>query len=98
MIIACDVLIYMGDLQPVFVATHASLQPYGWFAFSVEVGEEEPYSLQDTGRYAHHEKTVKNWIQKAGYNIHLAKNIIGRVEDGKDVHQLLVIAKKKSKK
>ncbi|TFW19871.1 methyltransferase, partial [Massilia arenosa] len=56
-IVAADVLVYLGDLQPLFAAAGSALRPGGLFAFSVERAEGSVagtgYLLQPSGRYAH---------------------------------------------
>lgn len=52
MVIAADMLIYIGDVAELFrlVATH--LKPGGSFLFTVETGERD-FTLAPTGRYQH---------------------------------------------
>jgi predicted TPR repeat methyltransferase/Flp pilus assembly protein TadD len=53
LILAADVLVYIGDLQ--FLLAHAAkkLAPEGIFAFSVEITEKMNYVLLSSGRFAH---------------------------------------------
>jgi predicted TPR repeat methyltransferase len=53
LILAADVLVYIGDLQ--FLLAHAAkkLAPEGIFAFSVEITEKTNYVLLSSGRFAH---------------------------------------------
>ena len=51
-ILAADVFIYLGDLQPVFAAASRALVPGGRFAFSIEDLLHGKYQLQRSGRYA----------------------------------------------
>jgi predicted TPR repeat methyltransferase len=52
LIAAGDVLIYFGDLGPVFAAAAGALRPGGLFVFSVEKGDDG-HELQTTGRWRH---------------------------------------------
>jgi predicted TPR repeat methyltransferase len=52
-VLATDVFIYLGDLQPVFAAAARALVPGGLFAFSVEAFDEGDFTLRPYGRYAH---------------------------------------------
>jgi predicted TPR repeat methyltransferase len=54
LIMACDCLVYFGDLQPVATAAARRLKPGGLLAFTTEKGEREPFHLSDSGRYKHH--------------------------------------------
>ena len=53
LITAADVLIYLGDLTPLFAAVARALAPAGWFALTVERSDDVDARLQATGRYAH---------------------------------------------
>jgi predicted TPR repeat methyltransferase len=53
LVAAADVLIYLGDLRPVFDAAEKTLRSGGGFAFTVEACEGEGYVLQDSRRFAH---------------------------------------------
>ena len=60
LVVACDVLIYVGDLAPLFAAVTRVLAPGGVFAFTVEEGHAEAgYDLLPTLRYAHSEAYLR---------------------------------------
>ena len=52
-VLAADVLIYCGDLAPLFASIAHRLVTGGLYAFSVEIAEGEAFVLQASGRYAH---------------------------------------------
>lgn len=54
-LVAADVLIYFGDLRPVFAEAAAALRPGGLLAMSTEFREPsgEGYHLEKSGRFAH---------------------------------------------
>lgn len=58
LILAADVLIYFGDLAPLFSAAAAALPPGGLMAFSTELGEHG-WKLLPTARYAHGDAYVR---------------------------------------
>jgi predicted TPR repeat methyltransferase len=53
LIVAADVLVYFGDLAPVFSAAASALKSGGIFACSTEWQAGERYRLQPSGRFAH---------------------------------------------
>jgi predicted TPR repeat methyltransferase len=53
LVVAADVLIYFGDLAPIFAAAAAAMRPGGLFAASTESGPETGYRLRPSGRFAH---------------------------------------------
>lgn len=54
LVVATDVLIYVGELEQVFRKVRQRLTPGGYFCFSLETDHETPsFRLQRTARYAH---------------------------------------------
>ena len=55
LVLAADVLIYIGDLSRLLRETARVLRAGGWFAFSIEQPSQacETYRLEQSGRYAH---------------------------------------------
>ena len=53
LIVAADVLVYFGDLKPLFEALSATLTEQGRFAFSVEASDGPSVQLGPHHRYAH---------------------------------------------
>jgi predicted TPR repeat methyltransferase len=51
-IVAADVLIYIGDLTHLAIAAATALRPGGLFAFSIEV-TDAGYRFLTSGRFAH---------------------------------------------
>ena len=59
--VAADVLIYFGDLGPLFAAVAAAVRPGGLFAFSVEtLADPGAYRLLPSGRFAHTPSYVRS--------------------------------------
>ena len=53
LVIAADLLIYFGDLRPLWAALTEVLRPGGLLAFNTERLEDEGYRLLPSGRFAH---------------------------------------------
>ena len=53
LVVAADVIIYIGDLIPLFHAVAMTMRPGGLFAFSTELLIGEGYRVQPSGRFAH---------------------------------------------
>jgi predicted TPR repeat methyltransferase len=58
LLIALDVLIYIGDVQSIFKAVRKSCKPSSLFVFSTEIQDENGYSLLKSSRYAHSDKYI----------------------------------------
>ena len=56
--VALDVLIYIGDVKPLFSTVSKCSNSDSLFIFSVEIQEKEGYSLLQSSRYAHSDKYI----------------------------------------
>ncbi|KQQ47206.1 hypothetical protein ASF61_00690 [Duganella sp. Leaf126] len=92
--VAADVLVYIGDLAPVFAAVHQALRDGGRFCFSVEAGAEggPDYALQASNRYAHTLPYLDRLAGASGFTILATDTIIAREENGTPItaHILLL--------
>ncbi|MGD0800912.1 MAG: methyltransferase domain-containing protein [Terracidiphilus sp.] len=94
LIVACDCLVYFGDLQPVAVSASRRLKPGGCFAFTTERGEKFPFHLSDSGRYTHHTDHIRAIAAKAGLSVARLEEGFLRTERGVEVTGLLALLRK----
>jgi predicted TPR repeat methyltransferase len=81
--IATDVLIYLGDLQPLFAATASKATPDALFCLSTERTGAADWIVQTTGRYAHHPDYVRKIARENGWQeLRSARTDIRREGDG----------------
>lgn len=95
-ITALDVLIYVGDLEPVIPNAHRILTSGGRFIFSCESASKEvkSFSLQDTQRYVHNEDYVHKLLISVGFkDIQFEEQSI-RLEAGQPVQGFVVTVRK----
>lgn len=59
-IVAGDVLVYVGNLAEFIPLVADALRPSGYFIFNAELSQDKDYTATISGRYAHH----KNYIDK----------------------------------
>jgi len=91
LILAADVLIYIGDLNHTFKYVKPLMSPNSKFAFTLEKSAELGYSLTVTGRYAHHADYITALSAKYGYRIdHLSQDTL-RYQYGKKVEGHVVV-------
>ena len=98
-IIACDVLVYLGDLSLCFRKCFNSLiNSKGVFAFSTESLPEEtgsqPFLLHECARFAHKASYIKQLAIEVGFEILCMEKTTIRKNEGKDVLGNLVIVRK----
>jgi predicted TPR repeat methyltransferase len=92
--IATDVLVYIGDLAPLFKTISDHATPGAYFVFSTETESEAKYILRPTGRYAHSRKYIEELANEFGYTI-LACNIEDlRVEGSQPIKGELFVLQK----
>ncbi len=67
LLVAADVVVYIGDLEPVFAAAAGALRPGGFLAFTVEWRRRPGYKLTGSGRYTHNPAYVRRCAKAAGF-------------------------------
>jgi predicted TPR repeat methyltransferase len=96
LIIAADVLVYMGDLARLFAAAAAALRAGGVFLFSVEAATDADFLLLPTQRYAHSLNYLHRLAESNGLTMRFTEESVLRLEKGADVPGYLVLAEKKA--
>ncbi len=101
LLIAADVLVYIGDLQELFAAAARSMAPVTgsppaprYFAFSVEApppGSMAPFSLTGTGRTCHSAGYVTALAASNGFAVRAVQREVLRRNAGEDVVGSLVV-------
>jgi len=94
LVVAADVLNYLGDLSPVMPALAAALAPGGTAAFSVEVGEEVPFALGPGLRYRHQPAHLRGLFAAAGLAVLAEQACVLRQEQGQPVPGMLWVLRK----
>lgn len=95
LVVAADVLIYLGDLENVFALVAALLVPGGLFAFSVEATEEAGFVLQPSLRYAHSRTHVEALFVRHGLVGRLCEQITVRMDAGVPIAGLAFVAERR---
>ncbi len=91
-IIACDVLTYIGDLSRLFAAVEAALTPGGLFAFTTELAPETTtYTLQTSIRYAHSPSYILQMAEQNHLTSLTQQNITLRLQHNKPLPGLLTV-------
>ena len=93
-IAACDTLIYFGDLRQVIIPAGRRLRPDGVLVFTTEQGEQAPFGLTDSGRYAHHRTHVAEVATEAGLYVHRLNESVLRYEYGEPVIGLVGVLRR----
>lgn len=95
-IVAADVLIYIGDLAVAMRDCFKVLKPAGWLFFSVEAAEDggPSFVLRKSMRYAHTAEYVRQQLAAAGFAEPLIEAIDLRMEQDAVIRGYLVAVQK----
>jgi predicted TPR repeat methyltransferase len=91
LLLAADVLVYIGDLAPVFSAAARILCADGLFALTVQSGDTG-YQLGPDLRFAHAPAYIEKEAANSGLRIIKMESAVTRQDAGHDVQGLIVIA------
>ena len=94
LIIAGDVLTYIGDLSTIFQKTAISLRANGFLIFSIEKSLQAPYTLQKNMRYAHQHSYIQKLTLQNGFVVIQSDSIVLRTQEKKPVNGFLFLLQK----
>lgn len=94
LIVAADVMVYIGNLVPVLENAARALTSGGRVAFTCERGEGDGYLLHEGRRYAHGEGHVRAAALAAGLEIELLEDVVPRWDRGQPVPGMLVVLRR----
>ncbi len=94
LVLAADVLVYIGDLAPVFAAVRPAMKPGGLFAFSVQAGRGDDFELKRECRYGHNPGYIARLAEMSGFEILAIEDAVCRREAGQDVPGALVLLRR----
>jgi predicted TPR repeat methyltransferase len=98
LVLAVDVLVYMGNLHPLFTCLKQSLASNGLFVFSTQHFMGEGFKLGDDMRYAHSVAYLEQLAQTCGFKIETIQQASMRQDRGVDVAGLIVILSNENSK
>ena len=90
-LVAADVLVYLGDLRPLFAAASRAMAQGAPFVFTVEtLWTGEGFELAETMRFRHSRGYLEEQATANGFTVLAIKTRSARVERGAPVPSLLV--------
>ncbi len=95
-IVACDVFIYVGRLEPHVPDIMRILRPNGMVALTFEQSETAPLDLRRSGRYAHSVDGVTHALEAGGLTDVRIEPITLRHEAGVPIAGFIATARKRS--
>lgn len=94
LILAADVLTYIGALENLFKWIAKALKPKGLFAFTTEKTSAADYVLQPSARFAHHPKYIETLSREMGFDIVICENTVLREQKKQPLEGYLWIIQK----
>lgn len=91
LVVAADVLVYFGALEPLFAQVRQALRPGGRFCFSVELGGDGGFVLQASRRYAHGAAYIQSLAADHGFVIAEQASATLRKEGGAAIEGMLFV-------
>jgi predicted TPR repeat methyltransferase len=94
-VLAADVFVYLGELEPCFNQSTRVLEPGGLLAFTVQTHEGEGVVVGADRRFAHGEGWLRQRLGEAGLTALLVEPASTRQDRGLPVPGLLVVAERR---
>lgn len=91
LVVAADVFVYIGDLDPAFAGARRALRPGGLFAFTVQSGEGADWAVGADLRYAHSRRYVARLAAAHGFAMSVLEDASTRKDAGRDVPGLVAV-------
>ena len=89
-----SILVYVGDLAPLFGQMRRALRAGGLFAFSCEALDDgRDHAILPSNRFAHAIDYVTRTAQAAGFDVVAAQRAVLRQDHGRDIAGHLVVAR-----
>lgn len=98
LILSSDVVMYVYDLTVIFREAKRVLRQDGLFAFSTESLEDDAgrdVIERESARYAHSRRYVLS-LAKGGLALHSVENVLGRMDEGKEIRSDIFVFEKDS--
>lgn len=91
LVVAADVFVYIGDLEPVFSQSARVVQPQGLLAFTVQRGEGADWAVGADLRYVHSRAYIERLARAHGFVVVVLDDASTRKDAGRDVPGLVVV-------
>lgn len=84
-VLAADVLVYLGDLDTLFTTVRRRIAPDGLWLFTTERGETPDFELGPKRRYRHSEAYLRGLAERHGFDVSSLVECVCRFEAGEPV-------------
>ncbi len=91
LILAGDVLVYIGELTSFFKQIQRALRPNGLFVFNTEISDTEDYKMNQSGRFSHQRKYVETLAKQNNLSIFHYEKVMTRTQNNEPVYGHLYV-------
>ena len=92
LILAGDVLVYLGDLTHLFSLVKKALRPGGFFIFNAEICKETSFKMNQSGRFSHDKNYLDRLLQQNHFIMNSYQQVITRQQNNEPVYGHLYLA------
>lgn len=97
LIVAGDVLVYIGELDLFFQQIQQALRAGGIFLFNTEISENENYAMNQSGRFSHQKKYIESLAKKNHLDVIHYEKAVTRMQNNEPVYGHLYALKNSSR-
>jgi predicted TPR repeat methyltransferase len=91
LLIAADVMVYIGDLAPLLRAAAQAMRAGGMMAVTLEADDGDSYRLQGSGRFTHSEAYLARVADQTGWRVVSSRRAAVRREAGQPVDAIVAL-------
>ncbi|MDR3491065.1 MAG: tetratricopeptide repeat protein [Gammaproteobacteria bacterium] len=91
LIIAGDVLVYIGDLEAIFKGIKSALRPGGLFICNTEINTKDDFAVNQSGRFSHKKEYLEALARAQHFKTLSYETIITRQQNNEPVHGHLFV-------
>lgn len=93
LVIAGDVLVYIGKLDLLFQEIHEALRKNGLFLFNAEISERDDYTMNQSGRFSHQKKYIETLAKQNHFAVLHYEKAVTRLQNNEPVYGHLYLLK-----
>lgn len=94
LIIAGDVLVYIGDLKETFKKIYHALKLNGLFVFNTEMTDQSDFLMNTSGRFSHRKNYIEQLATENHFMIHSYETAVTRQQNNEPVLGHIFVLKK----
>lgn len=93
LIVAADVLPYLGDLDELFLLVRQRITAFGYFIFSAEISVDKPWQLQGSARFSHSTEYLQELAKTHDFEWTISRLVTARTQEKQSVNVNLIALK-----